>query len=86
MWMRELTYVNCKKLEVKDNVNHKSEFYEYDTKISTSEGSNFIYKTVKKLRRKCALNLKDEIINLTDWEEYCTPVEYKIPINKCQIF
>lgn len=81
MWMRELTYVNCQELEVKDNINHKSEFYEYDTNESQSEDNDFTYRTVHKLRKKCAINLKDEKISLEDWKEYDS-ISYKIPKKK----
>lgn len=82
MWIRELTYVNCTKLEVKDNVNYKEEFYEYDTKNEEKEDKDYIYKIVRKLRRRCGINLKDEKETIEDYKEYTDPVEYKIPKDK----
>ena len=81
MWIRELTYVNCQELEIKDNINHKREFYKTDKKENETEDKNFTYRTVIKLRKKFAINLKNEEIPLGDWEEY-DKISYKIPKKK----
>lgn len=81
MWMSELTYVNCQELELKDNVNHKKEFYKTDKKEIETEDNDFIYRTVHKLRRKCAIDLNDNEIFLEDWEEYDN-ISHKIPKKK----
>lgn len=81
MWMHELTYVNCQELEVKDNINHRREFYKFDTNESKTEDENFNYRTVHKLRKKYAINLEDKEIPLGDWEEYDS-ISYNIPKKK----
>ena len=82
MWMRELTYVNCQELELKDNINHKSEFYEYDKKESQREDNDFIYRYVDKLRRKCAIDINDKKITVEDCKKYEDTISYKIPKKK----
>ena len=81
MWMRELTYVNCQELEIKDNVLYKSVYYKYNSNESQTEDEDFTYRTVHKLRRKSAKDLNDQEKFLEDWEEYDS-VSYKIPKKK----
>lgn len=81
MWIRELTYVNCQELEIKDNVLYKRVYYKTDSKENQTEDEDFTYRTVHKLRRKSAKDLNDQEIFLEDWEEYDS-VSYKIPKKK----
>ena len=79
-WMNGLTFVNCKELPVK-NINHKREYYIYDSDTTKYTTDEYEVEEIKKKKRFCAENLKGEEIYLEDWKVYDTAVN-KTPIPK----
>lgn len=79
-WMNSLTFVNCKELPVK-NINHKREYFIYDSETRKYTTDEYEIEEIKKKKRFCAENLKGEEIYLDDWVVYDTAIN-KTPIKK----
>ena len=63
-WMNTLTYINCSQLKVKNNINHKEEFYKYTSETNSYiEGDYQIRKTIKK-KMLCAKDINVEILEI----------------------
>lgn len=74
-WAKRLTYINFTKLQVKKDINHKEEYYKFDS--TTKEYIEDNYHIKKTIKKKClyAKDLDDKEIQIGEWQEYDTYID-----------